>query len=125
MKKLVVLGWIFLFYVELLMTFRNLETLHKIVREQRSRLPSDLPTRSIEQLCLALDYASVFYFKKILCLQRSAATTMLLRCYGWSARMITGAQVLPFRSHAWVEIHGDVVNDKPYMREIYQVLDEC
>jgi hypothetical protein len=39
--------------------------------------------------------------------------------------MITGAQVLPFRSHAWVEIESRVVNDKPYVREIYQVLDQC
>jgi hypothetical protein len=125
MKKLVILCWMFLFYFELLMRSRDLEALHKTVRDQSPRSTSALPTRSAEQLCLALDYACVFYFKKVLCLQRSAATTTLLRCYGWSARMITGAQVLPFRSHAWVEIQGQVVNDKPYMREIYQVLDEC
>jgi hypothetical protein len=31
--------------------------------------------------------------------------------------------MFPFRSHAWVEIDGVVVNDKPYMLDIYQILD--
>jgi hypothetical protein len=39
--------------------------------------------------------------------------------------MVTGAQILPFESHAWVEIGGVVVNDKPYMHEIYQVFERC
>jgi hypothetical protein len=39
--------------------------------------------------------------------------------------MVLGAQMLPFKSHAWVEVDGIVVNDKPYMLEIYQVLERC
>jgi hypothetical protein len=39
--------------------------------------------------------------------------------------MVLGAQLLPFRAHAWVEVDGAVVNDKPYIHEIYQVLDRC
>jgi hypothetical protein len=39
--------------------------------------------------------------------------------------MMIGAQQMPFRAHAWVEVDGHVVNDKPYMREMYAVLDEC
>jgi hypothetical protein len=87
-----------------------------------SNSPSVLPN---EFLCRAVDYASVFYFKKVWCRQRSAATTILLRRFGWDAKMVIGAQIFPFRSHAWVEVQGQIVNDKPYMREIYQVLDWC
>ena len=36
-----------------------------------------------------------------------------------------GVQKLPFKAHAWVEVDGRVVNDKPYMREMYTVLDRC
>jgi transglutaminase superfamily protein len=72
-----------------------------------------------------MDLACVLYFKRVLCLQRSAATTLLLRRYGWRAEMVTGVQILPFASHAWVEIEGTVVNDKPYMLDIYQVLERC
>jgi hypothetical protein len=39
--------------------------------------------------------------------------------------MVIGAQLLPFLSHAWVEIEGCVVNDKPYIPEIFQVLERC
>jgi hypothetical protein len=70
-----------------------------------------------------MDLACVFYFKKVLCLQRSAATTLLLRRYGWSAEMVTGVQIFPYKAHAWVELNNRVVNDKPYVSEIYQVLE--
>lgn len=39
--------------------------------------------------------------------------------------MVLGAQGTPFKAHAWVEVNGIVVNDKPYMSEIYAVLDRC
>lgn len=79
----------------------------------------------VKFLCRAMDFACVFYFKQVLCLQRSAATTVLLRRYGVPAEMVIGAQLLPFKSHAWVEVEEIPVNDKPYMREIYQVLERC
>jgi hypothetical protein len=60
-----------------------------------------------------------------MCLQRSAATRFLLRRHGLEAEMVIGAQIVPFKSHAWVEIEGAVVNDKPYMLDIYQILERC
>jgi hypothetical protein len=125
MTRFVILSWMLLLYFDFIMKVRDLETLHNVLRRRQAGTVSDISAPSSEQLCRAMDYACVFYFKRVLCLQRSAATTILLRWLGRDARMITGAQILPFRSHAWVEIEGNVVNDKPYMREIYQVLDEC
>jgi Transglutaminase-like superfamily len=78
---------------------------------------------SIEQICAAVDMASIWYWKNALCLQRSAATACLLKHYGLPAQMVIGAQQTPFRAHAWVEIDGKVVNDKPYVRDMYAVLD--
>jgi hypothetical protein len=72
-----------------------------------------------------MDLACVFYWKKVLCLQRSAATARLLRRYGIPANLIIGAKQMPFRAHAWVELDGSVVNDKAYVRDIYLVLDRC
>jgi Transglutaminase-like superfamily len=60
-----------------------------------------------------------------MCLQRSAATTLLMRRHGWEAEMVIGVQLLPFKSHAWVESKGVIVNDKPYMLDIYHVLERC
>jgi hypothetical protein len=105
------------------MQFRDFSSLCRTVRKHAtSKLP---PARQVPaaQLCQSVDLACVFYFKPVLCLQRSAATTIFLRRYGWKAEMIIGAQVLPFRSHAWVEINGAVANDKPYIPDIYQTLD--
>jgi hypothetical protein len=39
--------------------------------------------------------------------------------------MVIGAELVPFRSHAWVEVGGEIVNDKPYMLDIYRVLERC
>ena len=73
----------------------------------------------------AVELASVLYFKKILCLQRSAATACLLKKYGFAAELVVGVQHVPFLAHAWVELDGLVINDKPYMSEIYSVLARC
>ena len=78
-----------------------------------------------ERVCAAVDMACIWYWKEVLCLQRSAATTRLLRQHGVLAQMTIGAQQTPFRAHAWVEVDGRVVNDRPYVRETYRVLDRC
>jgi hypothetical protein len=83
------------------------------------------PTNAVEQICAAVDMACIWYWKEVLCLQRSAATTCLLKRSGVRAQMMIGAQQMPFKAHAWVEVDGRVVNDKPYMREMYAVLDRC
>jgi len=82
-------------------------------------------SRAVEQICSAVDMACIWYWKEVLCLQRSAATACLLKRYGVPAQMVIGAQHMPFRAHAWVEVDGRVVNDKPYTPEMYAVLDRC
>ncbi len=80
---------------------------------------------AVKQICSAVDIACIWYWKEALCLQRSAATACLLKKYGVPAQMVIGAQQIPFKAHAWVEVNGRVVNDRPYTLEIYAVLDRC
>jgi hypothetical protein len=80
---------------------------------------------AIRHVCSAVDMASIWYWKEVLCLQRSAATAWLLKRHGVPAQMVIGAQQMPFKAHAWVEVNGRVVNDKPYLPEMYAVLDRC
>jgi Transglutaminase-like superfamily len=82
-------------------------------------------SEGIERICSAVDMACIWYWKEALCLQRSAATTCLLRRCGVRSELVIGAQQLPFKTHAWVEVEGRVVNDKAYIPEIYAVLDRC
>ncbi len=114
---------LWLLYFDLYLSRRRFHSLHEFVR----RFPVNAQSGKIgvQDVCTAVDLACIWYWKRVLCLQRSAATTCLLRRYGVPARMVLAAQTLPFKAHAWVEVNGIVVSDKPYMREIYQVLDLC
>jgi Transglutaminase-like superfamily len=80
---------------------------------------------TVERICYAVDLACIWYWKEALCLQRSAATACLLKQHGVPAQMVIGAQQMPFKAHAWVEVDGRVVNDKAYTPEMYAVLDRC
>lgn len=80
---------------------------------------------TVQRVCAAVDMACIWYWKEALCLQRSAATACLLKKHGVPAQMVIGAQQIPFKAHAWVEVDGQVVNDKPYTPEMYAVLDRC
>ena len=40
------------------------------------------PVVATEQICAAVDLACIWYWKEVLCLQRSAATACLLKSYG-------------------------------------------
>jgi hypothetical protein len=80
---------------------------------------------AVSQICSAVDIACIWYWKEVLCLQRCAATTCLLKNYGIPAQMVIGAKQMPFKAHAWVEVDGCIVNDKPYTPEMYSVLDRC
>jgi Transglutaminase-like superfamily len=122
MKLLVIESWFVLAYLDFTMQFRGFRALHRLVREARLRTPHSCTSGHV---CHAVDLACVFYFKPVLCLQRSAATTMLLRRHGWHAEMVIGTQMIPFRSHAWVELKGVIVNDRPYLLDSYKVLERC
>lgn len=113
-----------LIYFDLSLACGNFSPLYEKVRNHpvRRNLPSP---QSVEEICSAVDMACIWYWKEALCLQRSAATACLLRNYGIPAQLVIGAQQMPFKAHAWVEVEGRVVNDKPYMHEMYAVLDRC
>ncbi len=71
----------------------------------------------------AVDEACVWYVKRVACLQRSVIATWLLRRYGMQAELVIGYRPLPFESHAWVEVDGQVVNDRPQYQKFFTVLD--
>jgi hypothetical protein len=125
MKRLMVESWLLLIFLEIIICFRGLSVLIELIRKWRVRSMLASERVSSERIARAVDLASVFYFKRVLCLQRSAATTLALRWHGWNAEMVIGAKMMPFKSHAWVEIDGAVVNDRPYMAHVYRSLERC
>ena len=122
--KLFVECYFLLIRMSILLRRGNMEALHTSVRSQRV-LKSTAHRKDPVALCRAMDVASVFFPTTVRCLQRSAATTILLRKHGIQSEMVIGIQLVPLKSHAWVEVGGRVINDKPRIQLLYQQLDRC
>jgi hypothetical protein len=82
-------------------------------------------TGAVGRVCSAVNYACVWYPKQALCLQRSFVTVYLLRKYGIAAQMVLGAQKVPFKAHAWVEVNGHAVNERSDVQATYAIWDKC
>ncbi len=124
MSFLVLKAYLLLIQFDLYLARGNFTGLYDEVRRYSTRKKT-ASADEIKRICSAMDMACIWYWKEALCLQRSAATACLLKRYGVPAQMVIGAQQMPFKAHAWVEVAGVVVNDKPYMPEMYAVLDRC
>jgi len=109
---------------DLLLLGRNFPRLHRIVQSWKvsPREPSPNTTRHV---CDAVNRACSWYPKRALCLQRSVVTTCLLRSCGVSAQFVLGAQRLPFKAHAWVEVNGCAVNELSDVQSNYGVWERC
>ena len=81
------------------------------------------PLASPQDIVWAVDEACVWYVKRVLCLQRSAVAVWLLRRQGLAAELVVGFRPIPFESHAWAEVGGQVVNDRPQYQKVFTVLD--
>ena len=124
MLFLVLQAYLKLIHFDVYLMRGNFAAIHNKVRKYPRVKDTPAPD-AVKRICGAIDMACIWYWKEALCLQRSAALTCLLKRYGVRAQMVIGAQQMPFKAHAWVEVDGHVVNDKPYMPEMYAVLDRC
>jgi hypothetical protein len=80
---------------------------------------------AIDRVCAAVNHACIWYPKRALCLQRAFVTTWLLRKHGVNALMVLGAQRLPFKAHAWVEVDGKAINERTNVQATYAVWERC
>lgn len=124
MLLLVLRAYMTLIHFHVYLLQRDFSTLYQEVHNTTRRNVATMPN-GVERICTAVDLACIWYWKEVLCLQRSAATACLLKRYGFPAQMVLGVQQIPFRAHAWVEVDGRVVNDKPYTPSMYPELDRC
>ena len=87
---------------------------------KRERLDPDF----IQRVCAGIERARIWYPKQVMCMQHSIVTKCLLEQYGVPARLTFAARKMPFKSHAWVEVWGNVVNDTQKVRTYYKVFKE-
>jgi hypothetical protein len=103
---------------------RDFGGMHRFISEWKAS-STKAERHSLDDVCLAVNYACAWYPKRALCLQRSAVTTCLLRSCGIDAMMVMGTQRLPFKAHAWTEVNGTAVNERREVRRYYTVWEEC
>ena len=90
------------------------------------RVARTTPTPEVTaRVCRAVEEACIWYVKRAYCLQRSSVTTWMLRRRGVAAELVIGYRPVPVDSHAWVEVDGQVVNDRPQYQKFFRVLVEC
>ncbi|MFC5862186.1 lasso peptide biosynthesis B2 protein [Acidicapsa dinghuensis] len=109
---------------DLFLSKNGLAALHGAIKRYplRSRRRQSI---SIEHMSYLVDLACAFYPKRAMCLQRSAVLVKMLRRHGVPALLVIGAQKLPFRAHAWVEVEGKIINDRLALRETFLVMEVC
>lgn len=100
----------------------GLRRVHRSLRNFSESHSSKSSCRATD-ISKAMRNAQSLYWKRALCLQRSVATTRLLRQHGIRAELVIGYRADPFMSHAWVEIDGQVVNDSPAYQQRLRVLE--
>jgi hypothetical protein len=102
----------------------NFSRIYEFVRGWRVSAGSG-PDDVTDQVCNAVNFACVWYPKRVLCLQRSVVTTCLLRHYSIPAQMVMGARRFPFKAHAWTEVNGRPVNERRDVQRLYLVWERC
>ena len=96
---------------------------HILSQLKRQSIAAKPTSRELEQaICDAVLLATCFYWKPVLCLQRSVCTVRLLRRHGIVARLVIGYRPLPFFSHAWVEVDGRVAYGSPAYQKRLRLL---
>lgn len=103
---------------------KNFPRLYRLLRRTKAA-NVEYRNDAVEQICGAVNRACVWYPKTVLCLQRSVVTTYLLRRLGVPANVVFGAQIIPFKAHAWTEVGREAVNEKTDVKKHYTVWDRC
>jgi hypothetical protein len=93
------------------------------IRRRMGKARGGRRAATVEAAVDAVACITSFYWKPLLCLQRSVVTARLLRAEGFQADVVIGCRARPFYSHAWVEVDGRVVNDSPAYQTKLQPLD--
>jgi hypothetical protein len=110
--------------VDFLLKCVSFTALYQLVKQWPVSVSAPGPS-AVDDIIEGVRKAMTWYPKRAMCLQRSVVTVCLLRASGINAQLIIGCQKLPFLMHAWVEVDGEVVDEKQRVQQIHQVLDRC
>src|SRR5580698_10577685 len=89
-------SYVLLLKVDITLRIFGFQRIYFTVRRTQPRAISEAQRTGHARLCHAMDLACVFYPKRVMCFQRSIATVLLLRSYGWPADFVHGCDISTF-----------------------------
>ena len=104
-----------------LASFRRLE---QLVARVPALWPVAVESRAevVQGLGIAVQRARRYHIPGVKCLSAAAACTVLLRLRGLPAELVVGVRHAPFDAHAWTELDGQVVGERPETIAAYAVV---
>jgi transglutaminase superfamily protein/coenzyme PQQ synthesis protein D (PqqD) len=93
----------------------------RLIERWPVRKNGKLNSSSLKGVCAGIERARIWYPKQINCMQHSAIVCYLLRLHGLPVDMAVAGRRMPFKSHAWAEVAGNVINDNQKVRSAYTV----
>jgi hypothetical protein len=106
---------------DVLMKTIGMGRLTKIIKRWPTKKSHAMNQTKLKKTCAGIERARIWYPKKVMCMQHSAVICFLLRCQGLLAHVAIGGRQMPFKSHAWVEVSGCVLNDNQKVQHTYKV----
>lgn len=126
-RLLIAKAFLCLVRVDFILRIRGYRQLRALIEEapaQSGEVPAASRAAVTEAVCNAALLACSWYIPRPLCLQRSAATALLLRRHGVPATVVVGARIAPVQGHAWVEVDESIVNDDPeFITRTYAIVE--
>jgi len=111
-------------FIDVVLKLLGFKHLHNLIKHWPTA-ETDTPSETQEQIWDKISRGITWYPRQVMCLQRSAVTTWLLRSSGIPAQMVIGCQRRPFLVHAWTEANGVVVNDRQSVRDVHEIIERC
>lgn len=124
-RRGIVVAWLGLLAADVIIRFAGFHRLCETVRRFPVCAEQVADPALRRTIYSSVDQAACFYFKRVRCLQRSAAATCLLRLFGVPAEMVIAVQMRPFHAHAWVESDGKVLSEGSAVQRHFKVMERC
>lgn len=116
-------AWLLLFFVHLALRFVAFQRITGwIGKLPGSRSPDPTPDAPRRILQAVRTAAKFVYRSQQDCLPRALTTLLLLRSVGTHGDLCLGVRRCPFEGHAWVEVEGQVLDDRPERVSAYTVV---
>ncbi|HKY28329.1 MAG TPA: lasso peptide biosynthesis B2 protein [Pyrinomonadaceae bacterium] len=99
----------------------GLNRVTKIIKRWPTKKTHTMNETKLKRTCAGIERARIWYPKKVMCMQHSAVVCLLLRRQGLCAQFVIGGRQMPFKSHAWAEVLGSVLNDNQKVQHTYKI----